>query len=346
MSSAPKLTKKQKKALAFRDRGKGKGKGKAKSFDDLDRDIPVEEDQDRADAALLLADEGASSEAEVGPPKDVVKGSAKVEGRSGAEDGREKGKGKKRKRDEEIVEVLEKETECAAPKDKAKKKRKGADGDAVDVGEDAEGAGKTRKPKFILFVGNLKYTTTKEAVEQHFSKCDPPPTVRLMTPKPSATSKPSVKSKGFAFVEFKHRNALQQGLKLHQSELEGRKINVELTAGGGGNSEHRLEKVKQRNKGLHDQRKKQLLTRRSGKKNAEGEDEGAEGAGEREEVQLERPQRYSATSGVEQVPLKQRTWSIPEETDEAPAGKKRGNKKGKKRPPKPLGTGVNAIPVG
>ena len=75
-----------------------------------------------------------------------------------------------------------------------------------------------------------------------------------MTPKPSAASKPTVKSKGFAFVEFTHRNALQQGLKLHQSELEGRKINVELTAGGGGNSQHRLEKVKQRNKGLHDQR--------------------------------------------------------------------------------------------
>lgn len=121
--------------------------------------------------------------------------------------------------------------------------------------------------------GNLKYTTTKEAVEKHFSKCgmhdhllvymvfpsdsipaDPPPTVRLMTPKPSANSKPSHKSKGFAFVEFSHKNALQQGLKLHQTELEGRKINVELTAGGGGKSEHRLEKVKKRNRELHEQR--------------------------------------------------------------------------------------------
>ena len=61
---------------------------------------------------------------------------------------------------------------------------------------------------------------------------------------------------------------------------------------------------------------------------------------------MERPQRYSSTSGVEQAPLKKRTWSVQEETDEAPAGKKRGSKKGKKRPPKPLGTGVNAIPVG
>ena len=86
------------------------------------------------------------------------------------------------------------------------------------------------------------------------SSADPPPTVRLMVPKLTTNSKPTNKSKGFAFVEFTHRNALQQGLKLHQSELEGRKINVELTAGGGGKSERRLEKVKQRNKELHEQR--------------------------------------------------------------------------------------------
>lgn len=75
-----------------------------------------------------------------------------------------------------------------------------------------------------------------------------------MTPKPTPNSRPTAKSKGFAFVEFSHRNALQQGLKLHQSELEGRNINVELTAGGGGKSESRLEKVKQRNRELYDQR--------------------------------------------------------------------------------------------
>lgn len=62
------------------------------------------------------------------------------------------------------------------------------------------------------------------------------------------------KSKGCAFVEFSHRNALQQGLKLHQSELEGRRINVELTVGGGGKSDTRLGKLKERNKGLFEQR--------------------------------------------------------------------------------------------
>nr|VWO94265.1 Glucanase (EC [Ganoderma boninense] len=352
MSAAPKLTKKQKKALAFRDRGKAKGKGKAKSFDELDNDIPVEEDQDRADAALYLAEEAASLEAQAGLPEHATKGGPQAEGKSGVQDGKGQGKGKKRKREEgsgdgdgKMVKDGGKGEEGSAPTKKAKK-RKGVDGAAVDAGED-EGEGNARKQKFILFVavwaGNLKYITTKEAVAQHFSQCDPPPTVRLMTPKPSHALKPTAKSKGFAFVEFSHQGALQQGLKLHQSELEGRKINVELTAGGGGNSENRLEKVKQRNKELHDQRKKQLLKGNSKKKKkSQGVDEGE---GE-DEVQMDRPQRYSATSGVDQIPFKKRTWSIAEERDEALAGKKRGSKKGKKRPPKPLGTGVNAIPVG
>lgn len=59
-------------------------------------------------------------------------------------------------------------------------------------------------------------------------------------------------------------------------------------------------------------------------------------------VDLERPQRYSATSGVAQAPSKKRTWSVPEEGDDEPKKKKRGSKK----PSKAFGTGVNAIPVG
>ena len=52
---------------------------------------------------------------------------------------------------------------------------------------------------------------------------------------------------------------LLQALKLHHSAIPGhgdRKINVELTAGGGGNkSEFRLKKIKERNDRLAKQRK-------------------------------------------------------------------------------------------
>lgn len=75
-----------------------------------------------------------------------------------------------------------------------------------------------------------------------------------MTPKPSATGRSSTKSKGFAFVEFVNKKALQEGLKLHHTELQGRMINVELTAGGGGKSEGRITKLKTRNKELFEQR--------------------------------------------------------------------------------------------
>lgn len=75
-----------------------------------------------------------------------------------------------------------------------------------------------------------------------------------MTPKPTPNGRPVAKSKGCAFLEFSAKTGLQQALKLHQSQLEGRLINVELTAGGGGKSESRISKLKERNKELHEQR--------------------------------------------------------------------------------------------
>lgn len=75
-----------------------------------------------------------------------------------------------------------------------------------------------------------------------------------MTPKPTPNGRPVAKSKGCAFLEFSAKTGLQQALKLHQSQLDGRLINVELTAGGGGKSESRISKLKERNKELHEQR--------------------------------------------------------------------------------------------
>lgn len=130
-------------------------------------------------------------------------------------------------------------------------------------------------PYITLVPGNLKYTTSLEAIQDHFASCgqlirhllscknsdvylampylDPPPQIRLLTPKPKSPAS-TAKSKGCAFLEFSHRNALQQGLKLHGSTLEGRQINVELTAGGGGKSEKRVQKVQARNKHLLEER--------------------------------------------------------------------------------------------
>ena len=191
---------------------------------------------------------------------------------------------------------------------------------------------------------------------------DPPPEVRLLT------HKLTKKSKGCAFLEFTHRNALQQGLKFHHTDLEGRRINVELTAGGGGKSETRLNKVKKRNRELASQRVSILLcsadqrfkglkhvtscqTKRLQKLKPTKGDHGEGGMNTRtdELADMSQPQRHSSTSGVEHVPLKKRTWSVPDgNEDEGKShrgGRKHRRSEAKKRP-KPLGTGVNAIPVG
>jgi nucleolar protein 6 len=64
----------------------------------------------------------------------------------------------------------------------------------------------------------------------------------------------------------------------------------------------------------------------------------------------ERPQRYSATSGLEHVPATKRTWTVGGLDDGAPhrGGQKHTKKGGKTGRPKGKiwGTGVNAIPVG
>ena len=104
----------------------------------------------------------------------------------------------------------------------------------------------------MRFVLSMHYYNLIDSLSIYFL-ADPPPTIRLLTHTSTSGSQRS-KSKGCAFLEFTHRNALQQALKFHQSTLEGRMINVELTAGGGGKGGTRLAKVRERNKALLAQR--------------------------------------------------------------------------------------------
>ncbi|KAG8904268.1 hypothetical protein FRB99_001971 [Tulasnella sp. 403] len=107
--------------------------------------------------------------------------------------------------------------------------------------------------KYILFIGNLAYATTREAIAAHFTQSagaasSSPPTVRLLSRKGDSISK------GCAFVEFKTSIDLQNALRLHHSELDGRMINVEMTAGGGGKKGNRTQKIVAKNKILERER--------------------------------------------------------------------------------------------
>ncbi|KIY51226.1 hypothetical protein FISHEDRAFT_37248 [Fistulina hepatica ATCC 64428] len=303
-----KLTKKQRKAAAFRQR---QGKGKATLDFTYDNSVPVQEDIQDED--IDTSPQVSTSTPETASGKEPPKKSSKKHRRdepdlaNPASEGEDKPPSKKRKQaeaNEDLIEGIAEGTDDAGAKAK-----------------------ENTKQRYILFIGNLKYTTSVEAIQKHFSFCDPPPVVRLLTPKRDPSKAPTVaKSKGCAFAEFSNHNALQQGLTLHQSQLDGRAINVELTAGGGGNSENRLAKLKERNKKVHTQRKH------------------ATGSGN--DTTLPGPQRYSATSGLEQAPLKKKTWTIDDEGDgKMHRGGVKHARRGKCRN-KAMGTGVNAIPVG
>jgi nucleolar protein 6 len=78
-----------------------------------------------------------------------------------------------------------------------------------------------------------------------------------------ATPEVEAKPKGFAFLEYPSSHSMQHALKMHHTLLhtgngKPRKINVELTAGGGGTSANRKAKLKAQNEKLNTQRTKKV----------------------------------------------------------------------------------------
>jgi nucleolar protein 6 len=84
-------------------------------------------------------------------------------------------------------------------------------------------------------------------------------------------------SRGIAFLEFPNATLLQQALKLHHTDLDGRIINVELTVGGGGSGTARKEKLDARKGRMTEQRE-----RKAEKEAEEGGDAQAPSQGEGE----------------------------------------------------------------
>ena len=111
------------------------------------------------------------------------------------------------------------------------------------------------KNRFIAFMGNLPYDTKEESI-QEFLKGIGKVDVRMNYSKEG-------KFRGFCFVECCDNSQFQKLLKMHHTKLGGRKINVELSAGGGGNSSSRKQKISKKNlkikkyrKSIHESLKK------------------------------------------------------------------------------------------
>ncbi|KAK9244900.1 hypothetical protein V1506DRAFT_540036 [Lipomyces tetrasporus] len=114
-----------------------------------------------------------------------------------------------------------------------------------------EASEKVQGPRFILFVGNLPYAATQATLQTHLS-ASKPDVIRI------PTDKNTQKVKGFAFAEFMGQDAskrMKACLRLHHTEYEGRRINVELTAGGGGKGTSRKQKLKEKNEKLEAERR-------------------------------------------------------------------------------------------
>lgn len=74
--------------------------------------------------------------------------------------------------------------------------------------------------KNALFIGNLPYKITEEALHKHFEHCGEIVNTRVIRDKFTGMGK------GFAYVAFKTREGVVFGMKLHKSNLEGREIRV------------------------------------------------------------------------------------------------------------------------
>ncbi|GAA5866709.1 hypothetical protein JCM8547_002732 [Rhodosporidiobolus lusitaniae] len=256
MSAAPppqkKLTKKEKKALAFRS-SKGKQTKVVLNEDDA---VPEGDDLTSLEAAggeqpVEGGSEGKSKKRKRAQEDEGAPGEeGKEESKEGGEGGDEQPKKKKRQRGK-------------TPAQRAREAREKEGGAGGASG--AEGA-----HRLLLFVGNLPYKVTVEEIQEHFKPCGETPTVRLLTPKSPSPSSPASSSKGCAFLEFLSPTSLQSALRLHHSTLQSRKINVELTAGGGGNSESRRKKIEEQRKKLEGEREKAARNKRL--REGEGED--------------------------------------------------------------------------
>lgn len=127
--------------------------------------------------------------------------------------------------------------------------------------------------------GNLPFTATKSDIEKHFSSLQPT-SVRLLTEKGNPK-----RSRGIAFVEFGEFGHMKTCLaKFHHTEFADadgnmRRINVELTAGGGGKTPARQDKIKAKNVKLNEERARRIQAEEEAKA-AEKKKGGAGGEGE------------------------------------------------------------------
>ncbi|EDW49258.1 uncharacterized RNA-binding protein C365.04c [Drosophila sechellia] len=143
----------------------------------------------------------------------------------------------------------------------------GSDASAAEEDESAEngqitsdqlssllrGASKTNR--HVLYVTNLNFETTKDDLELHFSAAGAVKSIRI----------PKKRRGGFAFVEMADLSSFQNAFQLHNTELQGRNIKVQISEAGKKKSANKKNIIKQKNRKLAEMRNEQKTFTKSGK---------------------------------------------------------------------------------
>lgn len=115
--------------------------------------------------------------------------------------------------------------------------------------------GASKLNRHVLYVTNLNFETTKDDLESHFAVAGAVKSIRI----------PKKRRGGFAFVEMADLKSFQQGFQMHNTELQGRKIKVQISEAGKKKSANKKNIIKQKNRKLAEMRNEDKTFTKSGK---------------------------------------------------------------------------------
>ncbi|KAM0355717.1 hypothetical protein ACHAPU_000103 [Fusarium lateritium] len=257
-----KKAKKEKRDKKFKKESRKERKDKRKDLQNLpEQDDDEEETEDTPMAGTEVKPADAPVDAEKAAKKDKKK-----------KDKKDKVKSEETPKQEDVSADAEPKEEPKKSKKNKKKQNKSANDEPIAGAEadaaDAKTEGKA--DRHIVFVGNLPFTATAETIKEHFASLNPVGVRCMSDPKDSKSCR------GFAFVEFEKVWHMRTCLdKFHHSEFTDgtsypRRINVELTAGGGGKTKKRQDKIKEKNQKLNENRTKRIEREKTAKDENKG----------------------------------------------------------------------------
>ncbi|KAG4066988.1 hypothetical protein HA402_007736 [Bradysia odoriphaga] len=115
--------------------------------------------------------------------------------------------------------------------------------------------GSAKSNRFVLYVTNLNFGTSKERLTEYFSTSGNVKSVRI----------PKKRKGGFAFVEMSDVDGFKNAFSLHNTMLDDRPIKIQLSEAGKKKSANKKNILKQKNRKLAEMRNETKSFSKSGK---------------------------------------------------------------------------------